>query len=136
MREFMKYISDDYQEVIKLEEDSNGEYTIDDGFLPLMKIEHPDEDESTEYVAVKLILGDEAIQFQMLPADHGEESNGNIRIISILDQSILLFDNNLDVPTSKIETSVSWMLDHLFEIDKALDKVGSINKYGFMSNQK
>lgn len=120
MLQYMKYISDSYQEVIKLEEDPNGTYTIGKGFLPLVKIEDPDEDEDTEYIAVKLILGDEAIQYQMLPADHGQESNENIRIIPIQENCLLYLDSDLETPTEVVRNTVSWLDANMDSLENAI----------------
>lgn len=122
MLQYMKYISDKYQEVIQLEEDPNGTYTFDKGFLPLVKIEDPNEDDNTEYVAVKLILGDEAIQYQMLQADHGEESHDNIRIIPIQNTGILYSEDNY-AHSSVIQKYANWLKDNSEAIDNAIHEM-------------
>lgn len=122
MLQYMKYISDKYQEVIQLEEDPNGTYTFDKGFLPLVKIEDPNEDDNTEYVAVKLILGDEAIQYQMLQADHGEESHDNIRIIPVQNTGILYSEDNY-AHSSVIQKYANWLKDNSEAIDNAIHEM-------------
>lgn len=121
MKEYMKYVSDDYQEVIQIEEDPNGTVTIDKGFLPLIKVEDPAEDENTEYVAVKLVLGDDTIQYQMLQVDHGEESRDNIRIIHIQERDLLFFGND-QVPTKVIQKHVNWLKENQKSIEGAIQE--------------
>ena len=118
MKEYMKYLSDDYQEVIQMEEDPNGTLVIDEGFLPLIKIEDPDDDGNTDYVAVKLILEDKSIKYQMLQADHGEESHDNIRIIPIQNTGILYSDNYAH--SSVIQKYANFLKDNSEAIDNAI----------------
>ena len=122
MKEYMKYVSDDYQDVIQIEEDPNGTFIIEKGFLPLTKIENPDEDENTEYVAIKLILGNDTIQYQMLQADHGEESHDNIRIIPIQNTGILYSEDNY-AHSSVIQKYVNWLKDNSETIDNAIHEM-------------
>ena len=118
----MKYVSDDYQDVIQIEEDPNGTFIIEKGFLPLTKIENPDEDENTEYVAIKLILGNDTIQYQMLQADHGEESHDNIRIIPIQNTGILYSEDNY-AHSSVIQKYANWLKDNSEAIDNAIHEM-------------
>ena len=118
----MKYVSDDYQDVIQIEEDPNGTFIIEKGFLPLTKIENPDEDENTEYVAIKLILGNDTIQYQMLQADHGEESHDNIRIIPIQNTGILYSEDNY-AHSSVIQKYANWLKDNSETIDNAIHEM-------------
>lgn len=122
MKEYMKYVSDDYQDVIQIEEDPNGTFIIEKGFLPLTKIENPDEDENTEYVAIKLILGNDTIQYQMLQADHGEESHDNIRIIPIQNTGILYSEDNY-AHSSVIQKYANWLKDNSETIDNAIHEM-------------
>lgn len=122
MKEYMKYVSDDYQDVIQIEEDPNGTFIIEKGFLPLTKIENPDEDENTEYVAIKLILGNDTIQYQMLQADHGEESHDNIRIIPIQNTGILYSEDNY-AHSSVIQKYANWLKDNSGTIDNAIHEM-------------
>ena len=122
MKEYMKYVSDDYQDVIQIEEDPNGTFIIEKGFLPLTKIENPDEDENTEYVAIKLILGNDTIQYQMLQADHGEESHDNIRIIPIQNTGILYSEDNY-AHSSVIQKNANWLKDNSETIDNAIHEM-------------
>lgn len=122
MKEYMKYVSDDYQDVIQTEEDPNGTFIIEKGFLPLTKIENPDEDENTEYVAIKLILGNDTIQYQMLQADHGEESHDNIRIIPIQNTGILYSEDNY-AHSSVIQKYANWLKDNSEAIDNAIHEM-------------
>jgi len=122
MKEYMKYVSDDYQDVIQIEEDPNGTFIIEKGFLPLTKIENPDEDENTEYVAIKLILGNDTIQYQMLQADHGEESHDNIRIIPIQNTGILYSEDNY-AHSSVIQKYANWLKDNSEAIDNAIHEM-------------
>ena len=118
----MKYVSDDYQDVIQIEEDPNGTFIIEKGFLPLIKIDNPDEDENTEYVAVKLILEDDNIKYQMLQADHGEESHDNIRIIPIQNTGILYSEDNY-AHSSVIQKYANWLKDNSEAIDNAIHEM-------------
>lgn len=122
MKEYMKYVSDDYQDVIQIEEDPNGTFIIEKGFLPLIKIDNPDEDENTEYVAVKLILEDDNIKYQMLQADHGEESHDNIRIIPIQNTGILYSEDNY-AHSSVIQKYANWLKDNSEAIDNAIHEM-------------
>lgn len=119
MKEYMKYVSDDYQDVIQIEEDPNGTFIIEKGFLPLTEIENPDEDENTEYVAIKLILGNDTIQYQMLQADHGEESHDNIRIIPIQNTGILYSEDNY-AHSSVIQKYANLLKNNSEAIDNAI----------------
>lgn len=122
MKEYMKYVSDDYQDVIQIEEDPNGTFIIEKGFLPLIKIDNPDEDENTEYVAVKLILEDDNIKYQMLQADHGEESHDNIRIIQIQNTGILYSEDNY-AHSSVIQKYANFLKDNSEAIDNAIHEM-------------
>lgn len=138
MKEYMKYISDDYQEVIQIKENQNGTYNIEKSFLPLIKIDNPDEDENTEYVAIKYILGNDTIQFQMLQAGHGEESYDNIRIIPINEQSIILFDGCNSESHTELKRNINWMLNNIEAINDIINSFPDhcvARKFGFIKEK-
>ena len=134
MKEYMKYISDDHLEVIFVNENCDDNTILGNGYLPLIGIDDQESYENKEYSAMKLILGSEIIQYTMLPKEHKEVSNGNIRIIPLDQQSILLYEDNQTSPTIKLKNDISWMLDHLSIIEETLQNLekNGIQKYRFV----
>lgn len=129
MKQFIKYDSDNYCEIISVDDEAaemNGvEISIPVGFRPLVKLEDNRPDPENP-LYIKLILLEDKVLFKLM-ANHDEVSTGNIRILPLRECTYFSFED-LDTLTDEYHEAIKDMLQDLFseKVQNAYQKALSI----------
>lgn len=130
MKQFIKYDSDNYCEIISVDDEAaemNGvEISIPDGFRPLVKLEDNRPDPENP-LYIKLILLEDKVLFKLM-ANHDEVSTGNIRILPLRECTYFGFGMDTDTLTDEYQEAIKDMLQDLFseKVQNAYQKALSI----------
>lgn len=130
MKQFIKYDSDDYCEIISVDDEAaemNGvEISTPDGFRPLVKLEDNRPDPENP-LYIKLILLEDKVLFKFM-ANHDEVSTGNIRILTLRECTYFGFGMDTDTLTDGYQEVIKDMLRDLFseKVQNAYQKALSI----------
>lgn len=106
MKEYIKYVEDDYIEFITLPK----EQSHPNGYKPLLPLLSENKEQQGEFSFIKLIIQDDAVYFQLLK-NTIENSNGNIRIIPVNKFRVYVnTGDEIKTPSEEIQRSIKEFL--------------------------
>ena len=126
MKEYIKFINDNYHEVLKVDDEAalneGEEITIPDGFLELLPL-----DDGTppaeKHTCVKFIIQDDKVYYKFLEKQE-ETSSGNVRIVSTNNFLFINLGDDTVASTEEIQECAKLLLSE--ETYRSLDKARSL----------